>query len=206
MAEEKHVYKETATKVSAELSVVAILALILVPIIMGFLSSITQFGLPDSLMNFLFQVKLIATIISMIGIGIAVYSFVRLREITGAETKDLGLVLHWEHERTEKNLRWERVEELMRSLNPSDWKVAILEADNILDEVIVRMGYRGESLGERMKKIEPSDFPYLEDAWKAHKTRNEIAHQGGVEYVLTRSLAEGTINIYHRIFKELGYL
>ena len=56
-----------------------------------------------------------------------------------------------------------------------------------------------------MKKIEASDFPYLEDAWTAHKTRNSIAHKG-TDYELSRSEAERVINMYHRIFTELGYL
>lgn len=56
-----------------------------------------------------------------------------------------------------------------------------------------------------MKNIEASDFPYLEEAWRAHKMRNAIAHKG-TDYEISRSEAEQSINIYHRIFKELGYL
>jgi len=146
-----------------------------------------------------------ATIISMIALIIAVYSFMRISELASAETKKLGLALNWNSERKQKNIRWERVENYMTSLNSSDWKIAILEADNILDQVVERMGYQGATLGERMKNIEASDFPYLDDAWNAHKTRNAIAHKG-TDYEINRSEAEQTINIYHRIFKELGYL
>lgn len=93
----------------------------------------------------------------------------------------------------------------MSSSNSSDWKVAILEADNILDEITKRMGYTGETLGERMKVISATDFPYLEEAWEAHKVRNQLAHKG-TEYTLARSDAEHVINIYYRIFSALGYL
>lgn len=150
--------------------------------------------------------QLVATIIVMIALAIAVYAYIRIGEISGAETKDILESLSWEHERVEKNRRWERIEEGMRSLNPSDWKVAILEADGILDDIVTRMGYPGKNLGERMKMIESSDFPMLDLAWKAHKTRNEIAHQSDIERPLSRAEADQTINIYHRIFKELGYL
>ncbi len=147
----------------------------------------------------------ISTIISMLALLVAVYSYMKLSEVTAAETKKLGLALSWNSERKQKNERWERVETYMTSLNSSDWKIAILEADNILDQVVERMGYEGSTLGERMKNIEASDFPYLEEAWTAHKTRNAIAHKG-TDYGITRSEAEQTINIYHRVFKELGYL
>lgn len=148
---------------------------------------------------------MVATIISMLAFAVIIYAFMRISEISAAETKKLGLALNWSSEKKQKNERWHRVEQYMTSLNPSDWKIAILEADNILDQVVERMGYDGVSLGERMKKIEASDFPYLEEAWTAHKTRNAIAHKG-TDYPLNRSEAEQTINIYHRIFKELGYL
>lgn len=190
----------------AEIFVAVALLLIILPLIWLFFSSVWNSGLSDIIANLLARLRLVATIVSMIALFVAAYSFARLSEIMAEEKKKLGVSLAWEHERTEKNHRWERVEEHMRSQNPSDWKMAILDADNILDEIVERMGYRGETLGERMKMIEPSDFPYLDDAWRAHKTRNDIAHQGGADDVLTRSLAEGTINIYHRIFKELGYL
>lgn len=149
--------------------------------------------------------KLISTIISMIALSIAIYAFIRINEMVAEETKKVGLAINWDSERKQKNTRWERVDHYMTSLNPSDWKIAILEADNILDEIVERLGYKGETLGERMKAIEPSDFPYLEEAWAAHKFRNELAHKG-MDVPLSRADAERTINVYHRVFKGLGYL
>jgi len=149
--------------------------------------------------------KVISTIISMIALTIGIYAFIRINEMMKEETEKLGRALNWDNERKQKNVRWERVDKYMTSLNPSDWKIAILEADNILDEIVERMGYRGDTLGERMKAIEPSDFPYLEEAWAAHKFRNELAHRG-MDVPLSRSDAERTINVYHRVFKALGYL
>lgn len=149
--------------------------------------------------------KTTATIISMIALVIIVYSLINILEISKEETAKLGLALNWDSERRQKNVRWERVEQYMTSLNPSDWKIAILEADNILDEIVERMGYHGETLGERMKTIEASDFPYLEEAWQVHKLRNTLAHKG-TNHDLSRSEAEQAINTYHRVFKELGYV
>ena len=172
----------------------------------GFISGlISGVNISSFFLNIFSFLKMIATIIAMIALVIIVYSFIRISELSAAESKKLGLALNWSSERRQKNERWERVEQYMSSLNVSDWKIAILEADNILDDVVERMGYKGDNLGERMKNIEASDFPYLEEAWQAHKMRNNIAHKG-TDYELTRSEAEQTINIYHRVFKELGYL
>jgi hypothetical protein len=111
----------------------------------------------------------------------------------------------WTSEKEKKNERWELIERYMRSNNPSDWKVAIMEADNILDDIVKKLGYPGDTLGERLKMIEASDFPYLDEVWRAHKTRNRVAHTG-TDFPLSRSSAEETINAYYRSFKEMGFL
>ena len=149
--------------------------------------------------------KTLSILVSMAAIAVLVYAYMRLLEIAKAETEKIGHMPTWSSEKEKKNARWEAVEKYMRSNNPSDWKVAIMEADNMLDEVVKRMGYHGDTLGERMKNIEASDFPYLDEVWQAHKTRNRIAHTG-TDFPISRSTAEDTVNIYYRTFKELGYL
>lgn len=87
--------------------------------------------------------------------------------------------------------------------NPNDWKLAIIEADIILDDSLKRAGYAGTSLGERLRSISPAQLQSLDDAWQAHKVRNLVAH-GSDDFVLTHRLAEDTIKQYRRVFEELG--
>lgn len=89
------------------------------------------------------------------------------------------------------------------SPNPNDWKLAIIEADVILDEALKQIGYSGGSLGERLKSISTTQLSTLNEAWEAHKVRNRIAHEGA-DFVLTKRIAEETINRYRRVFNELG--
>src|SRR5437016_4422889 len=44
------------------------------------------------------------------------------------------------------NERWERILALASSVNPSDWRRAILEADIMLGSVLAQAGYPGESV------------------------------------------------------------
>lgn len=91
------------------------------------------------------------------------------------------------------------------SQNPNDWKLAIIEADIILDDILKQKGYVGASLGERLKSISPNQLNSLNDAWEAHKTRNRIAHDGA-DFVLTQRMAEETVNRYRRVFAEFGVI
>lgn len=89
----------------------------------------------------------------------------------------------------------------IESGNPNDWKLAIIEADIILDDVLKQKGFVGNSLGERLKSISTNQLNSLNDAWEAHKVRNRIAHEGA-DFVLTKRVAEETINRYRRVFSE----
>jgi hypothetical protein len=100
---------------------------------------------------------------------------------------------------------WQEILELLGGTSPSDWRSAILHADAILDRMIKKMGYKGESLGERMKKIERSDFETLDQAWEAHKIRNKVAHPDS-DFVLTQREADKVIDLYRQVFEEFHYI
>jgi hypothetical protein len=147
----------------------------------------------------------IGTIVSLLAVGVGTYAYLKLKEVRDTETESVKGVLALSAEKKKKDTKWRRIEEHLRSDRSSDWKVAILEADSILDELVTRMGYPGANLGERLKSIEPSDFPFLDETWDAHKLRNRIAHEGA-DVDLSRHDVERAINTYHRVFCELGYL
>lgn len=100
--------------------------------------------------------------------------------------------------------RWKKAQEHIHSENPNDWKHAIMEADIILDDLLTKLGYRGESIGEKLKRVEPGDMKSLNDAWEAHKVRNQIAHEHG--FSLDHRTAQNTLNQYKRVFEEFYYI
>ncbi|MBI1975430.1 MAG: hypothetical protein HYS59_00320 [Candidatus Vogelbacteria bacterium] len=104
-----------------------------------------------------------------------------------------------------KNERWVEVESHVGSDNSSDWRIAILEADAMLDELLDLLGYSGESLGEKLKIVRRGDFKTLDDAWEAHKVRNILAHEGSA-YQLSHRQAKRVIDLYRRVFEEFNYI
>jgi hypothetical protein len=104
-----------------------------------------------------------------------------------------------------KNTKWERVQRLLNSYNTNDWKQSIMEADIMLEEMLNKMGYKGNGIGEMLKQIEESDFITLNKAWEAHKVRNNIAHRGG-DQVLSKDEAERVVGLYKKVFEEFYYI
>ncbi len=105
----------------------------------------------------------------------------------------------------EMTIQWEVIQNHLASENPAEWKLAVLEADEMLDEVLARSGYQGETLGEKLKAINPQELKSYQDAWNAHKVRNQIAHEG-TTMDFSHKVARDAIHQYENVFKELGFL
>ncbi len=148
----------------------------------------------------------LAYLVSIIMLVIYIYATMRwnhFQEVQAQELRDLEALYDQHYRGVQKNSRLQEVYLHIDSSNPNDWKLAIIEADIVLDDILKQRGYAGNSLGERLRSIAPSQLATLDDAWEAHKIRNQIAH-GGADFVLTQRLAEETINRYRRVFGEFG--
>lgn len=104
-----------------------------------------------------------------------------------------------------ENRKWKKVIDNVSSENSSEWRLAIIEADILLGELLTKSGYKGEGIGEQLKSIEPSDFHTLNEAWEAHKVRNRIAHDGA-EHPLSQREAKRVIGLYEQVFKEFYFI
>ncbi len=104
-----------------------------------------------------------------------------------------------------KNPRWQRVLTHISSDNPNDWRLAILECDIMLDEVLDKEGYVGDTIGDKLKKAVRGDFKTLDEAWEAHRIRNAIAHEGQ-DFAVTDREARRVINLYETVFKEFDFI
>lgn len=165
------------------------------------LGNISLFGQSPFLQDTLPRIRTIlqwVAFLSIIGISYVLIQFERLRRKRILEMKAVVL-----KEGPAGDIRWQRIVTLAESDNPSDRKVAIVEADNLLDELVTKMGYSGESLGEKLKSIEVGNFTTLDDAWEAHKSRNRIAHQNEE---VTRRETRRVISLYDRVFREFEYI
>lgn len=100
--------------------------------------------------------------------------------------------------------RWQGVLKHLESLNESEWRVAIIEADKLVDEILTRKGFKGESVAEKISSIEKSQMKSIDRLWEAHKTRNRIVHKA--DYKIEQSEARRVISYYEEALVELGIL
>lgn len=82
-------------------------------------------------------------------------------------------------------------------------KVAIIEADKLLDHVLKAMMMPGETLGERLK-MATYKYPNIRNIWPAHKLRNQLVHESSVNISVRQ--AKGALNDYESALKMLNVL
>ncbi len=82
-------------------------------------------------------------------------------------------------------------------------KMAILEADTLLDAALKSLMMPGDTLGERLK-VACYKYPDLRPVWWAHKLRNQMAHD--VSFNVSRREAEKAIDEFERALKLLNVL
>ncbi len=149
-------------------------------------------------------IVIVGYILAVLALILIIYETIRLFELRKREDEYYGtLILTPEEEGG--NPRWAHIESLEGSTNPSDWRTAIIEADIMLDDMLTKQGYTGEGVGEKLKTVDPADFDTLNDAWEAHKVRNQIAHQGSA-FDLSETLMRRTLARYESVFREFEML
>ncbi|MEN9621928.1 MAG: hypothetical protein RLZZ67_362 [Candidatus Parcubacteria bacterium] len=162
------------------------------------------------IIHFIEAIRPFAIIFTLFLAYVIVYSHIRLKQISEEESKKFHFLRVKEAVKEQGtdpvlNEKWQKVQAHINSTNPSDWRLAILEADIMLDTILEKMGYQGDSIGDKLKGVEKSDFLTLDLAWEAHKTRNQIAHQGS-DFLLNDRDARRTIELYQKVFEEFFYI
>lgn len=149
--------------------------------------------------------NVIAVVAVLLIAGIFWLAF-RMKEINHKEEQKYAPIEMEEIEAKEKMVQWQIVLNHANAENPAEWKLAILEADNMLEQILETEGYRGDSIGDRLKGMDPSDLRSYGDAWEAHKVRNQIAHEGAATMDFSKKIARDTIGKFEKVFKEFGYI
>lgn len=144
--------------------------------------------------------------LSLIFFGILFYSLYKLWLIRKKEEEEfLSSFVVATDPRLESVEEWQDIMNHIDSDNESQWKLALIDADKILENLLREHGYDGDGVGGRLKSAEmQGGVRSLQDAWEAHKIRNKIAHESG--FVLTKRDARKAVELYKRVFEDLGFL
>lgn len=98
-------------------------------------------------------------------------------------------------------MRWLAVEQSLVRENESSYHLAVLNADKLVDQALRDKGFRGQTMGERLKAAKDK-LTHRNDIWEAHKLRNKIAHESDVR--VSYDQARRALAGFKQALKDLG--
>lgn len=84
----------------------------------------------------------------------------------------------------------------------ADYKLAIIDADDFLFEVLEKAGYEGKDLQEIIKKAGKLVTSISSDILNAHEARNSIVYDA--DYKISADQAQKILDIYENAIKTIG--
>ncbi len=99
---------------------------------------------------------------------------------------------------------WQSVLDKLNSGDEANFKLAVIEADKLFDDLLKRSGYQGDDMGERLRQITPEQLSNIDEVWQAHKMRNRLVHEP--DFQLREHEAKRIIEIYQKAFQNLEAL
>lgn len=99
--------------------------------------------------------------------------------------------------------QWREIEQLLAAPGDVSRKLAVLEADKLLDQALKAMTMPGATLGERLKFAEYK-YPQIREVWWAHRIRNQLAHES--TYHLDAGMARRAVQSFKKTLQTLGAL
>lgn len=115
---------------------------------------------------------------------------------------DILRTKHGSHSRIQK--QWTKITTRLEEPTEAEWKMAVIEADMLVDDVLRRMEYPGATMGDRLKSITKDQISTLDRVWEAHKLRNRIVHDPDVR-ILHRD-ARAAIGHHEAFLTEVNLL
>jgi len=172
------------------------------PVIGNFPENLISFFISPSSNEWLLIIKIIFIVLSLLFAGSIIFAllgtswprFLFLYDLVELLTFRLFGV-----RRTEKD--WRKITARIGAGLESEYKLAVIEADNMLNEILKKMGYGGESLGERLEKLTAVTLPDIEGIKEAHQVRNNIIHDPN--YKLSLDETRRLLDIFEKAFKDL---
>ena len=158
----------------------------------------------NNLSSYIVILKWLGGILSLIFIGLIALLVIKLHIIDGWFKTAGSFLLTNAFPKRHLNKSWQKILTRMQKNDEANLRLALIEADNLFDDLLKQMRLSGESMADRLKYIDSSQVSNIDEIWRAHKLRNAIVHNH--EYPITRNEIEFGVKAYEKALKELEFI
>jgi len=155
------------------------------------------------LQDMLFLVKLVFVFFAMFFLAFVIYFMINSSWLQYKFLEDVTEFFSWKaYGQRELSRQWTKVKKRTESGSETDYKLAIIDADDLLNSMLDSRGFEGEELEEMLKGAGRVLGPILDDVLKAHEVRNSIVYNP--DFKLSSEQAEKVLGAYEKAVNAVG--
>ena len=157
---------------------------------------------PD-IQDVLFPVKIVFITFAMFFLAVVIYFMLNSSWMQYKFLEDVTEFFSWQaYGMRVINKRWNKIKKRAELGSESEYKLAIIEADDFLSEILDQRGYEGKDFQEIIEKAGRSVLLNMDEVIKAHEIRNSIVYDP--EYKLDQEQAKKLLSVYESAVNNIG--
>lgn len=97
--------------------------------------------------------------------------------------------------------QWQAIEELLLENYSSSWKLAVVKADALIENLLKQLGFKGNNLEELINSLKLRGYQNLNLLEGAHAVSKEIL--ANRDYSISQKEAQSIVEIYKKFWQEI---
>ncbi len=155
------------------------------------------------LQDMLFPVKMIFVLFSLVFLYLVIYFMVNSSYLRYKFLEDVTEFFSWKsYGSRELSRRWGKIKKRTETLQETDFKLAIIDADDLLVEILESRGYNSKNVEDAIRKTGKLIMPNQEEVLRVHEVRNSIVYNPA--FKLTGEVGKKTLDIYEQAINSIG--
>ena len=151
----------------------------------------------------LFPIKLVFVFFTAFFLVFVIYFMINSSWLQYKFLEDMTEFFSWKaYGQREMTRKLNTIKKRVESGAESDFKLAIIDADDFLGEVLDSRGYEDKNFEESLKKAGRLIAPILEDLVKAHETRNSVVYNPN--FKISEDEARKLLALYEKAVNSIG--
>ncbi len=161
--------------------------------------------LPSPFAEYVLILKIIFILVALLFIGAIIFFLSKSSWLNALLIEDMIEILTYRPLGVKKNVKtWKKIQSRIETGKESEYKLALIEADSLLGDVLEEKGFPGETLEKKLKQLDQITLPNVEQIREVHQIRNNIVHNP--DYVLSLDETRKAMLIYEKALIDLQVL
>jgi hypothetical protein len=156
-----------------------------------------------AIQDMLFPVKLVFIAFAFFFLALVIYFMINSSWLQYKFLEDVTEFFSWQsYGMRQISKRLNKIKNRIKSGSDAEYKLAIIEAEDFLGEILDEAGYEGENFEEIAEKASKLLGSLFNDVLNAHQVRNSIVYDP--DYKLTAENAKKVLLVYESAINSVG--